>query len=278
MYSANHRQNGKDNLPVTVAFDHMERSWQFETIRGRFKAKYDMTIIKLIECLYESTTASLAETPDDKFPLNCGVRQGGVESPMLYNLFMDFVMRVFMNRCKELNINFLKLKYKIPESASTTGREASGTMTLDWIGYADDLILIFEDEMSLSRGISLLNETFNNFRLRINAKKTKTMILNQKYEGREYPKTICSLGKEVIENVKQFRYLGCEIKHDEPSTGQTELNLRSDVAECKFYSLSRNLFNKKINLNTRTLMLNALVRSRLLYSCQMRRCHAQKPR
>ena len=79
-----------------------------------------------------------------------------------------------MNRCKELNINFLKLKYKIPESASTTGREASETMTL-----ADDhLILIFEDKLRLSSGISILNETFKNFRLRINAKKTKTMILN----------------------------------------------------------------------------------------------------
>ena len=153
-------------VDLTAAFDHVERGWLFKTIRGRFKAEHDMTIIKLIECLYESTTASLAETPDDKFPLNCGVRQGGVESPMLYNLFMDFVMRVFMDRCKELNIKFLKLKYEIPESASTTGRRASGTMTLDWIGYADDLILIFEDELSLSRGISLLNETFNNFTLR----------------------------------------------------------------------------------------------------------------
>jgi len=47
------------------------------------------------------------------------------------------------------------------------------------------------------------------------------MILNQKYEGREYPKTICSLGEEVIENVEKFRYLGSEIKQDEPSTGHT---------------------------------------------------------
>ena len=259
-------------VDLSAAFDHVERSWLFETIRGRFKSDYDITIIKLIECLYESTTASLAETPNDKFPLNCGVRQGGVESPMLYNLFMDFVMRVFIDRCKELNIKFLKLKYKIPESASTTGRTASGTMTVDWVGYADDLILIFEDELSLSRGISILNETFKNFRLRINATKTKSMILNQKYEEREYPKTICSLGEEVIENVEKYRYLGSEIKQDEPSTGQTELNLRLEVAECKFYSLSRNLFNKKINLNTRTIMLNALVRSRLLYSCQTWSC------
>ena len=259
-------------VDLTAAFDHVERSWLFETIRSRFKEEFDMTTIKLMEHLYESTTTSLAETPNDKFPLNCGVRQGGVESPMLYNLFMDFVMRVFIDKCKKSSIKFLKLKYKIPRSASTTGRTASGTMTVDWVGYADDLILIFDDELSLSLGISILNETFETFRLRINATKTKTMILNQKYEGREYPKTICSLGEEVIENVEKFRYLGSEIKQDEPSTGQTELNLRSDVAECKFYSLSRNLLNKKINLNTRTLMLNALVRSRLLYSCQTWSC------
>ena len=77
-----------------------------------------MTINKIIECLHESTTASLAETPDKKFPLNCGVKQGGIESPMLYNLFIDFVMMVFMNRYKEFNINFLKMKYKLPVSES----------------------------------------------------------------------------------------------------------------------------------------------------------------
>ena len=53
-----------------------------------------------------------------------------------------------------------------------------------------------------------------------------------------------------------------------PNTGITELNFRADVAECKFYSLSRNLFNMKINIKTRTEMLNSLVRSRMLYSCQ----------
>ena len=52
-------------MDLTAAFDHVERGWLFETIRGRFTAGNDITIIKLIECLYESTTAILAETPDD---------------------------------------------------------------------------------------------------------------------------------------------------------------------------------------------------------------------
>ena len=255
-------------VDLSAAFDHVERDWLFQTIKSRFESGYDNTIIQLIECLYACTTASLAETPDDKFELNVGVRQGGVESPMLYNLFMDFVMRVFMDKCKESKIKFLKLKYKIPESASSTGRVSCGTVTIDWNGYADDLILAFEDELSLAKGISLLNETLKKYRLSINATKTKTMILNQKYEEREYPNTICSLEGEAIENVEKYRYLGSEIKYDEPNTGQMELNFRADVAECKYYSLSRNLFNMRINIKTRTKMLNSLVRSRLLYSCQ----------
>ena len=81
---------------------------------------------------------------------------------------------------------------------------------------------------------------------------------------------ISSLEREELENDKSYRYLGC--KFDEPSTGTTELNLRGDVAECKFYSLSRNLLIMKTNLKTSVRMLNSLVRSRIVYSCQTWSC------
>ena len=126
---------------------------------------------------------------------------------------MDFVMRVFLDKCKELKINFLKLKYRIPESESSTGRTACGTVTIDWNGYADDLVLAFEDELSLANGILLLNETFKHYRLSINATKTKTMILNQKYEDREYPNTICLMKGNAIENVEKYTHLPRFVLH-----------------------------------------------------------------
>ena len=46
-----------------------------------------MTMIQLIQTLYDHTTTALTETPDEKFELTTGVRQGGPESPMLYNLY-----------------------------------------------------------------------------------------------------------------------------------------------------------------------------------------------
>ena len=242
----------------------------FKSIRNRFTEDTDPALLKLLESLYSSTTTALAETPDDKFGLTVGVRQGGPESPMLYNLFMDFVMRIYLDTCKNENIKFLQLQYKIPKSASSSRMTAIGDLTLDWSGYADDLMIFFDNEDSLCRGVGILDATFKRYRLSINTSKTKTMILNQQHEDRDYPypSTISSLRGKQLENVRTYRYLGCEIKYNEPTTGETELKLRCDAAECKFYSLAKNLMNMKINLKTRTNILNSLVRSRIVYACQ----------
>ena len=63
-------------------------------------------------------------------------------------------------------------------------------------------------------GLQLLDETFTRYRLSINISKTKSMILNQQYESRDYPISIASLRGCPLENVKIYTYLGCEIKYD----------------------------------------------------------------
>ena len=73
---------------------------------------------------------------------------------------------------------------------------------------------------------------------------------------------------ETIENVEIFKYLGDQIKYDEASTGEAEINLRISLSEAKFYQLAKKLTNQHILLRTRTHILNSLIRSRLTYSCQ----------
>ena len=255
-------------VDLTAAFDHVERGWVFKSIKNRLPEGFNLELIQLLESLYSNTTTALAETPNDVFQLTAGVRQGGPESPMLYNLYMDHVMRIYLDECKCSGVNFLKFQYKIPEKASSTGRTSQGNLTLDWCGYADDLLLVFDDEESLRNGLRILDQTFRRYRLEINLSKTKTMIFNQQYEDREYPTSIAVLGDRRIENVKMYRYLGSEIRFDEHTTGETEMNLRSDAAECKFYSMAKNLLNMKINVKIRVNMLNSLIRSRITYGCQ----------
>ena len=71
------------------------------------------------------------------------------------------------------------------------------------------------------------------------------MILNNQYRQTDYPPFIAELRGEKQDNVVTYRYLGCEVKYDEPTTGEAELTLRYDAADTKFYSLSRNIMNKQ---------------------------------
>ena len=254
-------------VDLTAAFDHVNRKWLFKSIKQRFKANSDTKLFQLLEILYQHTTTSLAETPDDKFETSTGVRQGGPESPLLYNLFMDYVMRVFIEECKKKHITFVKHKYRIPAYACETNRETLGINFVDWIGYADDIVLCFETQDLLQKAVDILSDTFKRFNLNINVSKTKTMIINNN-NANEYPTSICSLEGKRIDNVEVFRYLGGNIKYDEQNTGDEEIELRLESGEAKFYALSKKLFNHKIALRTRAQILNTLIRSRLTYACQ----------
>ena len=251
-------------VDLSAAFDHVQRSWLFKTVMSRFPSNADKSLIELLKSLYAHTTTSLDDSRDNIFATKSGVRQGGPESPLLFNLFIDFVIRIYINECRAKGIKFLPLKYFIPRHASQNGTAVAGSFEMDWIGYADDLLFIFDDKTSLQRGLKLLNSTFQRFHLEINATKTKTMILN--YED-DYPKSIASLNGKPIDNVETFMYLGCILKYNEPTTGDTELNLRIDTAENSFYHHGKNLMNKKIILRTRVQIMDSLVRSRLTYSC-----------
>ena len=255
-------------IDLTAAFDHIKRDWMFITIYQRLEQNADKKLIELLQSIYSYTTTSLAQSPLDIFELLLGVRQGGPESPMLFNLYIDYVMRKFLEVCKVNRVKFLELKYRIPYTATPHERTKPGTNTTDWIGYADDIVLTFEDVKNMQRALDLITSIFASYHLTLNTTKTKSMILNQQYMKFEYPKSIITCKGKPIENVKIFKYLGSQIKYDEPLTGNTEIDMRIDVSECKFYELGKNLFNQKIMLSTRITIFNALVRSRLTYSCQ----------
>ena len=257
-------------VDLTAAFDTINRQWLFQTIYQRLPAESNKDLFKLLESIYKYTTTALAEDPDNIFEITSGVRQGGPESPCLYNLYMDYVMRIFIENAKKAGVKFIKLKYSIDSRATVPkpqlGLGNYGDFIFDWIGYADDVVLAFASIESLKNGLNILNETFRRFHLTINCSKTKSMILN--HHGENYPETIASLNDFAIENIKTFLYLGSQIHYNQPTTGDEELNLRVDSAESKFYSLGKKFMNHKIKLTTRVKIFNALVRSRLTYGCQ----------
>ena len=47
-----------------------------------------------------------------------------------------------------------------------------GEHIINWVGYADDIVLSFYDIENLQKGIDILNNTFNRYQLNINVSKT----------------------------------------------------------------------------------------------------------
>ena len=227
----------------------------------------------ILENLYKNTSLTFE---GNTFTTTSGVRQGGPESPFIFNLYVDFVMRVFLEQSE--NANFFEHRYRVnPRSFTREERYAlrneqinlNGSSVLPWCGYADDLVLFLIDLNSLHISAGLLNNVFEKFGLTINKAKTETMIIN--YDATNaiaYPETITSIDGTPLNNVRKFKYLGCHIDCIEPSTGDTEINHRIQVAMLKFTEMSNLLQNFQINLKTRVKFLNSFVRSRLTYSCQ----------
>ena len=82
-------------VDLSAAFDKLNRDFLWKTINVRFKPDTNTKIINLLEHLYSSTSAEIKGNESLVFNIETGVFQGGPESPILYNLFMDYVMRIF---------------------------------------------------------------------------------------------------------------------------------------------------------------------------------------
>ena len=168
------------------------RSWLCKSIHQRLSTNKDNTLFRILEAVYSYTTTALSETLENIFELSTGVRQGIPESPPLYNLYMDYVMRVYKHECAKENVQFVKLKYRIRPTACTREERMSGyhgDHLVDWSGYADDLELFLENVNDLQKALTILHSVFSKFGLHINIKKTKTMIFNFKYVERNYNST-----------------------------------------------------------------------------------------
>ena len=98
------------------------------------------------------------------------------------------------------------------------------------------------------------------------------MIINYSDDEELYPHSICTMKQINIENVKKFKYLGCQIDFKQSGLGQSEISNRINSANSAFQQHKYLLRNFHISLKTRVKFLNSFVRTRLTYGCQCWSC------
>ena len=266
-------------IDLTAAFDHVNRSFLFESIRKRIPPSCDTTNIDVIKSLYEDTKSFLSgeDTHKDQFPTISGVRQGGNEGPILFNLYEDYAVRIWDHRCSTTGADRLSVQYFIPPAATNRTQRSkfrsSGIYNHPDCGYADDIGIHSWSVGNLQLIINILVEVFSEFCLNINELKTETMVWNwdEKTDGPQ-PESIIKIKGTAVKNSKEFKYLGVWNTCDNIHIGDREVKHRIASARGTFAEHCQMLTNRNIPLKLRINLMNSLVRSRLTYGC-----HAWRP-
>ena len=122
-------------VDFSKAFDTVWRKGLFIKL---LKSGVNSQMYRVIKNMYSNTITSVKTSSgiSESFATNCGIRQGGGLSPLLFCLFIDDLNMIFDQACAPCKIDDLYINHLL---------------------YVDDLVLISENAMGLQRCLDNLN-------------------------------------------------------------------------------------------------------------------------
>ena len=252
-------------VDLRAAYDHINREMLFDILGIRTGSR---VLVNLLREFYTNTSASIRGAKET-FITYVGCRQGAQESPMLFNIYLDFVLRI----CEqEILSKFphtgIKYRYNYPPEVTTRSMRAEspahGVDYIRLIAYADDLVVFCRSITEMEAVMAIYYNVFKRFGLTIAQDKTKTMLFNAT-EELAASKSVISINGSLVENVRKFRYLGHVISN---TIASEFLTYQIGAAYDKWNEMKDILMDKEIKMCVRLQFLEACVQSRLLYSVQ----------
>ncbi len=235
------------NVPLYInfvdfkkAFDsvHRETLWRILLSYG-----VPPKIITLISMFYSHFECSviLDNTLTEWFPVESGVRQGCILSPILFLLTIDWIMR------------------------KTTADKARGIQwtlfsQLEDLDFADDLAILSSKHTHLQEKTDRLGLFAAQTGLTISTTKTQVMYINPRVTA-----PITNRGKP-LEAVDNFTYLGSLISTD--NGAQKDIKARLAKAQGAFARLHAIWKSRQYSLHTKIHLYNSNVKSVLLYGSE----------
>lgn len=191
-------------------------------------------LITIVRNLYEASEAvvKIEYTLSEKCRIRKGVRQGCVLSPLLYNIYSEVVMRRTLENWNG--------------GVKICGRRVSN------LRFADDTLLIANNPEELLEFLRRLEEVSREYGLKINAVKTKVMIIDRDNESQRQPGRIGN-----FEVVDKFVYLGAMI-HKSGSC-EFEIRRRIEIARSAMIKMMKIWKDRNITRKTKISLVNALI-------------------
>ncbi|GFR85200.1 retrovirus-related Pol polyprotein LINE-1 [Elysia marginata] len=189
-------------IDYTKAFDRVRHEEIITILQQLNIDGKDLRIIKNI--YWEQKAAVRVEETSNFQNIKRGVRQGCVLSPDLFSLYSEMIMR----QIEEME--GLKI----------------GGHNINKLRYADDTVLTADSEEKLQELLNKVVEESKNKGLKLNSKKTESMIITRKTS---IPKCKIKIEENTIKQANSFKYLGTQITLD----GRNHQEIKSRIAQAK---------------------------------------------
>ena len=209
-------------LDASKAFDRVNHNLLYSKLLRRGTPPY---IVRLLNYWYSSQQMSIRWSGilSESFGTSNGVRQGGILSPFLFNIFMDD-MSTELNSCY-------------------TGCVVGDTI-VNHVMYADDLVVFSPCEEGLAELIEICNKYGCSHDIIFNPLKSAVMIFKnralQRCTDREF---VFTLNRNTIPVVHQIKYLGHWLSDDQ----RDDLDL---LRQCRMLYAQCNLLKYRFHMCT----------------------------
>jgi hypothetical protein len=153
-------------IDITKAYDSVNRELLWKVCLS-----YGITtkLVNLLKMLYKDSIAKVKINGEmsDSFEMNTGVMQGGIPSPILFNILFDFIIRKVIN---EAAVSGVKFSYGSNDFFH--GRnEKYNVFDILTLLYADDLVVMCETVTDLEKFIRSFEKMTQQYGLTMNIKK-----------------------------------------------------------------------------------------------------------
>ena len=207
------------------------------------------TFYDLIKDIYSNTKCAikLANCRTPFFSYKRGVRQGCILSPLLFNIYINEIPKLF------------------EQTLSDPLALPNGT-AINSLLYADDLVILSRSKSGLQNCLNQLHTWCNKWLMEINTKKTKIMIL-QKHKSKQPPNVKFHIGNNEIEITNEYTYLGLRLSQNgnfKPAKEQL-----SEKALHAFYKIRKKIDFHKLSPKTATIIFDCIISPILLYNSEI---------
>ncbi|XP_039299202.1 uncharacterized protein LOC120355027 [Nilaparvata lugens] len=136
--------------------------------------------------------------------------------------------------------------------------------TLQYMAYADDVVLIARNKRALEEGFNQLEIGSQNTGLTINANKTKYMF-NSRIDGQENERQLV-MGNSIFERVDEFKYLGAMITHR--NEVQVDIKAKLSAGNRCYYAMKHFLNSRLITRKVKIQVYITVIRPVVLYGAE----------